>query len=105
MARNRYGLPEKELDRIRRRDLACVYCHKTMIPAGSDGPRADWATIEHLNHLPPWDDPETVAICCWSCNSSRGNKPLRAWFTSSYCRARGIDETTVAEAVRHYLRE
>lgn len=74
MAKNRYGLPETELDLIRDRDRACVYCHKTMIHPRSDGPRTDWATIEHLNHLPPWDNPETDAICCWSCNSSRGNR-------------------------------
>jgi len=103
--KNRYGLPEEDLDYIRDRDRACVYCHKTMTPAGSDGPRSDWATIEHLNHLPPWDNPETVAICCWSCNSSRGNRLLRDWFTSPYCRRMGIDRLTVAEPVRDYLRD
>ena len=105
MAKNRYGLPEEELGCIRDRDQTCVYCHKNMIPPGSDGPRTDWATIEHLNHLPPWDNPETVAICCWSCNSSRGNRLLRDWFTSVYCRTRGINETTVAEPVREFLRD
>ncbi len=105
MATNRYGLPEKDLDYIRARDGACVYCHKTMIPSGSDGSQTDWATIEHLNHLPPWDNPETVAICCWSCNASRGNRLLRDWFTRDYCRARGISETTVASPIREYLRD
>ena len=105
MAKNRYGLPEEDLDHIRDRDRACVYCHKTMIPAGSDGPRTDWATIEHLNHEPPWDNPRTVAICCWSCNSSRGNLFLGDWFETAYCRTRGIDETTVAKPVRDYLKD
>ncbi len=105
MAKNRYALPEKDLDKIRARDRACVYCHKTMIPPGSGGPRTDWATIEHLNHLPPWDNPETVAICCWSCNSSRGNRLLGDWFTNAYCLNRGISEATVAEPVRNFLRD
>lgn len=105
MGKNRYGLPEKELDRIRARDRACVYCHKTMIPPGAGGPRTDWATIEHLNHLPPWDNPDTVAICCSSCNSSRGNRLLRDWFKGAYCHSRGINERTVAEPVRQYLRD
>ena len=105
MAKNRYALPEKDLDNIRARDRACVYCHKTMIPSGSDGPRTDWATIEHLNHLPPWDNPETVAICCWSCNSSRGNRLLGDWFTGAYCRDRGIKEATVAKPVRKFLQD
>jgi hypothetical protein len=32
-------------------DVACVYCQKTMVPTSS-ALRADWATIEHLDHLP-----------------------------------------------------
>jgi len=103
--KNRYGLPETELERIRGRDRLCVYCHKEMVGSGSDGPRSNWATIEHLNHLPPWDNPSSVSICCWSCNSSRGNRILSDWFESEYCRARGINETTVAKPVRDYLRE
>jgi len=105
MATNRYGLPEQDLDDIRARDRVCVYCRKIMIPPGSEGPRTDWATIEHLNHLPPWDNPRTVAICCWSCNSSRGNRLLGDWFTSAYCRKRGINEATVAEPVVDFLRD
>lgn len=103
VGKNRYGLPEGDLDYIRDRERACVYCHKTMIPSGSDGPRSDWATIEYLNHLPPWNNPRTVAIYCWSCNSSRGNQLLGDWFTSVYCCTNGIDGTTVAEPVRDYL--
>jgi hypothetical protein len=103
MATNRYGLSEAELDLIRQRDQLCVYCHKTMISSGSDSRRTNWATIEHLNHEPPWDNPETVAICCHSCNSSRGNRLLRDWFEGEYCRTRGIDRMSVARPVRDYL--
>jgi hypothetical protein len=105
MAGNRYALPEKDVARIRERDRTCVYCHKRMVPSGSDGPRSDWATIEHLNHLPPWDNPETAAICCWSCNSSRGNRLLSDWFTSEYRRIRAINEASVAEPVGSFLRD
>lgn len=105
MGKNRYGLPEDDLSSIRERDRVCVYCHKPMIPVGSDGPQSDWATIEHLNHKPPWNNPNTVAICCWSCNSSRGNQLLRDWFLGEYCRSKGIDRPTVAEPVRNYLRD
>lgn len=104
MANNRYGLPNHDLERIRRRDPRCVYCRKRMIASGSDGPRTDWATIEHLNRYPPWDAPRTVAICCWSGNSSRGNRRLRDWFDSDYCVARDINEGTVAAPVKDWLR-
>jgi hypothetical protein len=105
MAANRYGISEGDLDRIRQRDQLCVYCHKAMVPSGSDSSRGDWATIEHLNHEPPWDDSSTVAICCGSCNSSRGKQLLRDWFKGDYCRTRGIDITSVAKPVRDYVRD
>lgn len=69
------------------------------------------ATIEHLNEHPPfyWKEgltEEGLAICCGSCNSSRGNKTLREWFRTAYCRerARPINAGTVAEPVKRYLR-
>lgn len=61
---NNYGLPENRLNEIRDRDKTCVYCHKIMNQPSIGGFRGDWATIEHLNYLPPWNNPDTVAICC-----------------------------------------
>jgi hypothetical protein len=101
---NKYGLPEEELNKIRARDKTCVYCHKLMIIPNGDGRRGDWATIEHLNHLPSWNNPATVAICCWSCNSSRGKKKLIDWFKTPYCLGKNINENTVTEPVRKYIR-
>ncbi len=72
--KNNYGLPIDRLLAIFERDTVCVYCKKAMKEHGENNKRADWFTIEHLNYLPPWNNPETVTICCWGCNSSRGNK-------------------------------
>jgi hypothetical protein len=103
---NRYGLLEADVDRVRARDARCVYCRKAMIEPGVRGSSTrDWATIEHLNHLPPWDNPETIAICCGSCNASRGPKPLMQWFGSPYCQQRGISPSTVARPVVDYIRK
>ena len=102
---NKYGIPEGELEKIRDRDLNCVYCHKVMDNSHVGVDRTDWATIEHLNHLPPWNNPTTVAICCGSCNSSRREKKLLEWFKSSYCIERNINEKTVAKIVREYIKE
>jgi len=101
--KNKYGLPEENLDRIRKRDTICVYCQKKMIKPISGYRRKDWATIEHLNHLPPWNNPNTVAICCGSCNSSRGKKRLLDWFSASYCIEKNINFSTVASCVRDYI--
>lgn len=103
MITNRHGLSEEELAAIRERDRDCVYCHVTMRPYSSDGPRTAWATIEHFNG-PPYDDATQVAYCCAACNSSRGARTHEEWFATAYCRERGIDASTVAKPVRDYLR-
>lgn len=100
---NLYGIPKQELEKIRARDKVCVYCHKKMLGTTVSDNRREWATIEHLNHLPPWNNPSTVAICCGSCNSSRGQKKLLDWFKTPYCVERSINEKTVAEIVKNYL--
>ena len=67
------------------------------------GSRKNWATIEHLNYQPPWNNPATVAICCGSCNSSRGINKLSDWFKKPYCIERNINEKTVAEVVKKFI--
>jgi len=102
---NPYGLPEAEVERVRVRDTTCVYCHKEMTKPKRGTSSCDWATIEHLNHLPPWDNPNTIAICCGSCNSSRGKRTVLEWFESAYCKERGINPSTVAPPVLSYIIE
>ena len=72
-----------------------------MVPTSS-ALRADWATIEHLDHLPPFkyregQTADDFAVACWSCNSSRGAKPLGV-----FVEKRGIADT-VAPVVKAYL--
>lgn len=101
---NRYGIPEKDEKEIRARDKVCVYCHKTMKEFSNKGSHKDSATIEHLNNDGPFDKKYNLAICCGSCNSSRGNKDLLTWFKSSYCIERNINKETVAKPVREYIK-
>jgi hypothetical protein len=100
---NKYGIPEKDEIIIRARNKTCIYCHKKLLEPNPNNSRSDWATIEHLNHLPPWNNPLTVAICCFSCNASRGNKKISDWFKSVYCLEKNINEKTVDEPVQEYL--
>src|SRR3989344_4547350 len=98
---NKYGIPEKELKKIRERDTYCVYCHKMMYDySHAIGSPSDKATIEHF--YPPYNDPSTVAYCCSSCNSSRGPKELLDWFKTKYCKDNNINEKTIAESVKKY---
>jgi hypothetical protein len=103
--KNNYGLPKIELQKIFERDKVCVYCKKQMKSHEVNNQRADWFTIEHLNYVPPWNNPMTVTICCWSCNSSRGNKKIRDWFKTTYCVDKNINEKTVSKPVQKYIIE
>jgi 5-methylcytosine-specific restriction endonuclease McrA len=103
---NRFGIPTDVEQRLRARDTTCVYCGKFFATHS----QMDMPTIEHLSELPPlmWRDgltEEALAICCGSCNSSRGNKKLQDWFQTRYCQARErpIDASSVALPVRRFL--
>jgi hypothetical protein len=105
---NRFGIPAEVEQRIRARDARCVYCGKEF---SRDSPR-DRPTIEHLDEHPPfhWREGLTedgLAICCASCNSSRGQKSLMSWFGTPYCTSRGIglDGGSLAKPVLRYLRD
>lgn len=98
---NPFGIPSAIESAIRARDIDCVYCGKRMVPTSSPS-RADWATIEHIDHLPPfrYRDGQTeadFAIACLSCNSRRGAKPLRVFV------AEQGNADTVAPVIKAYL--
>jgi len=100
-----YKIPILLLDKIRKRDTLCVYCHR-QLKEDIDviGTPLDKATVEHMDdnsviHPEEWN----VTMCCGSCNSSRGPKELADWFKTQYCKERNINESTVAEVVRTYL--
>src|SRR5262245_59293189 len=100
MAKNKWGIPENVLSEIRARDKTCVYCGKTMLYPYVAKNHADCATIEHLNFNGPfyWNkglQAQDSAICCGSCNSSRGVKKLTDWFKTQYCIDRHISANTV----------
>ncbi len=110
---NRFGISRADEEELRAREKTCVYCRKAMklfadTHEGKD--RADLATIEHLNFDGPFyvSDGlrmEDVVICCCACNASRGTRRVLDWFKTKYCVSRNINEVTVAEPVRKYLRE
>jgi hypothetical protein len=101
--KNNYGLQRQELIKIKNRDKNCVYCKKKLLEHTTNNKRNDWHTIEHLNYLPPWNNHETVVMCCWSCNASRGNKKIRDWFKTEYCISKNINESTVTSEVKEYI--
>lgn len=109
MAKKNFGIPDDALSEIMERDKQCVYCGKVMINPYSTENRRDSATIEHLSPDPPFHiskgmKADNIAMCCGSCNSSRGAKKMSDWFKSSYCISKNINENNVAEPVKNYLK-
>lgn len=108
---NKFGIPAEVEEFVRSRDRLCVYCFGKMKSyAHTVGSPKDKATIEHLSFNGPfrWNkglQQVEVAICCQSCNSSRGDRRLTEWFKSEYCLKKNINKTTVAEPVKKYLRK
>ncbi len=107
---NKFGIPADVERAIRTRDKVCVYCRRRMKEyRGRIGNPGDKATIEHLHRHKPFYVDEglkltEVAICCQSCNSSRGRKRLRDWFESAYCVERKINPGMVKAPVKKYLK-
>ena len=109
---NSFGIPREIESVIRARDIQCVYCRKAMVPPTSTRIRTNWATIEHLDHLPvhavsshgpkPFDyrrgqTADDFAIACQPCNSSRGSQPLAVFVAK-----KGIADT-VAPVIKTWL--
>jgi hypothetical protein len=93
---NRWNIPAWLEQEIILRDKACVYCG-VLFDAGI---RPSW---EHIVNDELIITRENVALCCRSCNSSKGIKLLTVWLESTYCKRRGINRQTVAEIVKKAL--
>jgi hypothetical protein len=100
---NTYGISKKDEQEIRARDKTCVYCG-VLMKQSPNAMCSSGATLEHFNNEGPLSKRYNVAICCRSCNSSKGTMRLPVWFEKSYCRKNKINEETVARAVKEYMR-
>jgi hypothetical protein len=101
---NIWNIPAWLEDEVRARDKNCVYCGIEMlqkIPRG--GSRHAAATWEHIINDARIITRENIALCCSSCNSSKGQKALSVWLQSAYCAKRGINECTVAKVIKDAL--
>ncbi|MDO8594074.1 MAG: HNH endonuclease signature motif containing protein [bacterium] len=101
---NIWNIPDWLEEEVRSRDRCCVYCGIELkeYPQAKGTP-GDKATFEHIDNdgLPT---KENIAMCCASCNSSKGAKDLLEWFKTPFCRERGIGEETVAPVIREYIK-
>lgn len=98
---NRWGIPKEVEELVKQRDLYCVYCGITFSKSVvSFKTRPTW---EHIINDIRINGPENIALCCGSCNASKGNKILKEWLLSKYCLTKGITKDSVSDIVKAHL--
>ena len=98
---NKWRIPKEVEKAVRLRDLSCVYCgvdfsmeHKS---------RKTKPTWEHIANDIRINGTNNIALCCTSCNASKGAKLIENWLESDYCKAKGITVQTVAQVVKNAI--
>lgn len=98
---NRWGIPKEVEDFVKARDLACVYCGVPFLESNSSTKeKPSW---EHIINDIRLNGPENIALCCRSCNSSKGSKELEIWLQSSFCKKKGINHSRLASVILNFL--
>jgi hypothetical protein len=98
---NRWGIPKEVEEFVKKRDVSCVYCGIKFV--GNEASSKLSRSWEHIVNDIKLNSSDNVALCCRSCNSSKGAKKLEDWLQSDYCSNKGIDCKNVAEVVKKYL--
>jgi hypothetical protein len=93
---NNWNVPANMEKDIRERDKACVYCGV----AFTNDKRPTWEHIINNEKIITYDN---IALCCRSCNSSKGARKLSVWINSKYCLNKNITYSNVSKVVRNAL--
>ncbi len=95
---NSWNIPEWLEQEIRMRDQACVYCGVKFTPSNiSKKSSVSW---EHIINDATIITRDNIALCCCSCNASKGSKELLTWLGSNYCKQKNINIDTVAPIIK-----
>ena len=99
---NHWGIPKEVEEFVKKRDLNCVYCgisfNNSIVTIKT---RPTW---EHIINDIRINGPENIALCCGSCNASKGTKLLEEWLKSKYCVTKGITIISVALIVKEHFK-
>jgi hypothetical protein len=98
---NRWNIPAWLEQEVLQRDRDCVYCGISF--AVNRALRRFRPSWEHIVNDACIVTRENIALCCTSCNASKGAKDLADWLESKYCKSRGITERSVASVVQAAL--
>jgi hypothetical protein len=98
---NRWGIPKEVEVFVKKRDLECVYCGVQFIESTTS--RKSKPTWLHIINDIKINNNKNIALCCGSCNASKGSKKLEEWLNSNYCKTKGITPDTVAQVVKTHI--
>ncbi|MDQ2180513.1 hypothetical protein [Marinifilum sp. D714] len=98
---NRWGIPKEVEEFVTIRDNSCVYCGiEFKLDEKSRKNKPSW---EHIVNDIRINGSDNIALCCMSCNASKGAKLLENWLESAYCKKKGITVESVANVVKMAL--
>lgn len=92
------GWLEKE---VRNRDKHCIYCGALFDEHNTS--RKSMPTWEHIVNDASIVNIDNIALCCCSCNASKGAKSFTLWLHSDYCVRKNITIETVADVAKKAL--
>jgi len=95
---NRWGIPKEVENYVKDRDIKCVYCGVDF--SKEENFRKTKPSWEHIVNDIRVNGIDNIALCCVSCNASKGTKLLKDWLQSDYCKKKGITTETVADVVK-----
>jgi hypothetical protein len=99
---NRWNIPPELEALVSARDSNCIYCRRSFV--GNAGPRGQRKSWEHIINDESIVSQENIALCCISCNASKGAKRLSTWLQSKFCRQREITSQSISEVAKAALR-
>ncbi len=74
---NKWGIPTEVEEHVIERDSSCVYCGIEF--KATDSSRKNKPSWEHIVNDIRINGTDNIALCCVSCNSSKGSKLLEDW--------------------------
>ncbi|MGB5918681.1 HNH endonuclease [Arcobacter sp.] len=86
---------------VRQRDKRCVYCGIEF--TSSKVSKKTAPSWEHIINDAKIITRENIALCCCSCNASKGQKELSIWLESKYCQEKNINKDTVSLIIKQAL--
>jgi hypothetical protein len=95
---NKWGIPKEVEELVKIRDTSCVYCGINF--KFDNAIRKHKPSWEHIVNDIRINTINNIALCCVSCNASKGAKELEDWINSSYCQRKNITLKTVSDVVK-----